>query len=196
MGFEEDQNKQSEDLWSVSRKSSGVESLSDIKATDEEAKQDLRKKAASNRKNARVPAAGTKAPASSSSKAVAFVLTIAVVTLMLSIVIPVVTNVIARNRRAKAVSEREWNYSQMYISALANMMPYPEGMTFDHVTAQNIVAPYGLTIYLSGDAETTKEDYTTCAVLIFRTMEDIGSVRIREQDTGRVYVFSPCPCLL
>ena len=109
MGFEVDQNKKSEDLWSVSRKSSGVESLSDIKATDEEAKQDLRKKAASNRKNARVPAAGTKAPASSSSKAVAFVLTIAVVTLMLSIVIPVVTNVIARNRRAKAVSEREWN---------------------------------------------------------------------------------------
>ena len=191
MGFEVDQNKKSEDLWSVSRKSSGVESLSDIMATDEEAKQDLRKKAASNRKNARVPAAGTKAPASSSSKAVAFVLTIAVVTLMLSIVIPVVTNVIARNRRAKAVSEREWNYSQMYISALANMMPYPEGMTFDHVTAQNIVAPYGLTIYLSGDAETTKEDYTTCAVLIFRTMEDVGSVRINEQDTGREYVFSP-----
>ena len=56
MGFEVDQNKKSEDLWSVSRKSSGVESLSDIKATDEEAKQDLRKKAASNRKNARVPA--------------------------------------------------------------------------------------------------------------------------------------------
>ena len=72
------------------------------------------------------------------------------------------------------------------VSAIAMRLPYPEGYKYDHIEIQSSEEPYGLTVYLQGDASVDMNAFLEASDKAFESIGNLGSITFTSLDSGEI----------
>lgn len=68
------------------------------------------------------------------------------------------------------------------VSAIAQSLPYPESCTYGSIELQTAREPYGMTVFLHGNAQ--ENELMLCGVAAFQQIGNLGTITFRDADSG------------
>lgn len=68
------------------------------------------------------------------------------------------------------------------VSAIAQSLPYPESCTYGSIELQTAREPYGMTVFLHGNAQ--ENELMLCGAAAFQQIGNLGTITFRDADSG------------
>ena len=195
MAFEAGNGKKNgQDLWDFRGESAGKARL--VKDAEKKA----RKSAASSktklfgtrpygRKPSEIRPSGTKQGTSSPTKLFAFVFVAVICVIAAYASMVYVRKEIAKPSETEQI-KTEFIGDAGKVSMIASMLPYPKGVTYDHIEIQSYVRPYELTIYTKGLDGAAQIDFQSSVLFLFGAIDNLDEVHFKDVDSDKAFTFT------
>lgn len=86
-------------------------------------------------------------------------------------------------KRDREIKARLEEYRTDYIGdapkvvGIASNLPYPEGFSYRSIEIQSDTEPYGLTVFLDGEGNSTEKDFENASKFAFDYIKNMGTIR-------------------